>query len=165
MNKICTDIYQSKKIIGLGIDVNTTDMRWQNNEFQIGFNDDGIPAWSLSALLKIAPSGKILLHDKVSGKYKCISPDGTTKFKLDYEPLIILNKNNVICIKDGYRLYSYDDRKKEYSYLSTMHHYNIMHRQKQSTCLRDLNRSFHFHQFQTPMSEAGSPFRSGCHNT
>ncbi len=56
-----------------------------------------------------------------------MSPDGTTKFKLDYEPLIILNKNNVICIKDGYRLYSYDDRKKEYSFLSTIHHYHIMY--------------------------------------
>ena len=55
MNKICTDIYQSKKFIGLGIDVNTADMRWQNNEFQIGFNDDGIPAWSLSALLELIP--------------------------------------------------------------------------------------------------------------
>ena len=63
----------------------------------------------------------------LSGKYKCISPDGTTKFKLDYEPLIILNKNNVICIKDDYRLYSYDDRKKEYSFLSIMPHYHIMY--------------------------------------
>ena len=54
--KICTSIKQSKKLIELGIDRNTADMCWQNNEFPIGFNDDdAIPAWSLSALLKMLP--------------------------------------------------------------------------------------------------------------
>lgn len=54
MNKICTSIEQSQKLIDLGIDVSTADMCWQNNEFPIGFNDDdAIPAWSLSALLDI----------------------------------------------------------------------------------------------------------------
>lgn len=52
MNKICTSIEQSQKLIKLGIDVNTADMCWQNNEFPIGFNDDdAVPAWSLAALL------------------------------------------------------------------------------------------------------------------
>lgn len=73
MNKICTDIYQSKKFIDFGIDVNTADMRWQNNEFQIGFNDDGIPCWSLSALLELIPAGNILLRDALSKNYKCIN--------------------------------------------------------------------------------------------
>ena len=46
MNKICTSIEQSQKLIKLGIDVNTADMCWQNNEFPIGFNDDdAVPAW------------------------------------------------------------------------------------------------------------------------
>lgn len=56
MNKICTSIEQSKKLIELGIDVSTADMCWQNNEFPIGFNDDdAVPAWSLSALLELIP--------------------------------------------------------------------------------------------------------------
>lgn len=40
MSKICTNIFQSKKLIELEIDINTTDMCWQNNVFSIGFNDD-----------------------------------------------------------------------------------------------------------------------------
>lgn len=57
MNKICTSIEQSKKLIELGIDVNTADMCWQNNEFPIGFNDDNaVPAWSLAALLGVIPN-------------------------------------------------------------------------------------------------------------
>lgn len=57
MNKICTSINQSKKLIELGIDINTADMCWQNNEFPIGFNDEeGVPAWSLSALLGLMPT-------------------------------------------------------------------------------------------------------------
>ena len=56
MNKICTTIEQSKKLIELGIDVNTADMCWQNNEFPIGFyDDDAVPAWSLTALLGLMP--------------------------------------------------------------------------------------------------------------
>lgn len=52
--KICTTIGQSQKLIELGIDRNTADMCWQNNEFPVGFNDeDAVPAWSLSALLEL----------------------------------------------------------------------------------------------------------------
>lgn len=73
MNKICTDIPQSKKLIELGIDVKTADMCWQNNEFPIGFNDeDAIPAWSLSALLELIPDiieDYVLRIDKVYGEY------------------------------------------------------------------------------------------------
>lgn len=61
MNKICTSIEQSKKLIELGIDVNTADMCWQNNEFPIGFNDDdAFPAWSLSILFKMLPKSAYL---------------------------------------------------------------------------------------------------------
>lgn len=68
-NKICTSIEQSKKLIELGIDVNIADMYWEYDTFQKfyrlelfedGFpktiTKDDIPAWSLSALLKIIPS-------------------------------------------------------------------------------------------------------------
>ncbi len=67
MNKICTSIEQSQKLIELGIDANTADMDYiqfandpkvydcviniYNNEHE----DDCIPAWSLSALLELIP--------------------------------------------------------------------------------------------------------------
>jgi len=68
MNKICTDIEQSKKLIELGIDVNSADIHWQYIEedngqlqwfyfpkdFSINENES-IPAWSFSALLELIP--------------------------------------------------------------------------------------------------------------
>ena len=66
MNKICTSLEQSKKLIELGIDVNTADMiyYWFGDfelndewyELHLGtnrVNDKDIPAWSLSALIDI----------------------------------------------------------------------------------------------------------------
>ena len=66
MNKICTDIEQSKKLLELGIDVKTADMFWDtlfakkpeaqvNNHHFIDEYDDEhrVPAWSLYALLDI----------------------------------------------------------------------------------------------------------------
>ena len=85
MNKICTSIEQSKKLIELGIDVNTADMLWTydfvvndinglnviSDNFKPEEND--IPAWSLSALLELIPAGNILLRDALSKNYKCIN--------------------------------------------------------------------------------------------
>ena len=67
MSKICTDINQSKKLLELGIDVNTADMWYQHIGYSITDgkekptyfpmvirdwkSDDDIPAWSLTALL------------------------------------------------------------------------------------------------------------------
>lgn len=80
MNKICTSIEQSIKLIELGIDINTADMYWfvpadDEGEFDekvnviynkadyclfekvMDFNDTPyIPAWSLSALLELIPN-------------------------------------------------------------------------------------------------------------
>lgn len=67
MNKICTSLEQSKKLIELGIDINTADMLWTydftvndinglnviSNHFKPEEND--VPAWSLSALLELIP--------------------------------------------------------------------------------------------------------------
>ncbi len=68
MNKICTSIEQSLKIIELGIDINTADMYYPN---RVGSNNYPLPieckrglpllsqeiqAWSLSALMKLLPS-------------------------------------------------------------------------------------------------------------
>lgn len=83
MNKICTDISQSEKLIELGIDPNTADMYWwaTSKRYYIEAMDDGdfneaeehIRAWSLTALLGLIPPGNILLRDALSGKYKCIN--------------------------------------------------------------------------------------------
>ena len=85
MNKICTSIDQSKKLIELGIDVNTADIHymyrhWEIDENTIGSQSDAsigfdsdfyygadngktyhyIPSWSLSALLELIPSNVFL---------------------------------------------------------------------------------------------------------
>lgn len=66
MNKICTDILQSKKLIELGIDVQTADMYWwaTSLRYYIEAMDDGdfneaeghVPAWSLTALIELIPT-------------------------------------------------------------------------------------------------------------
>ena len=66
MNKICTDVSQSKKLLDLGIDVNTADFHWFNNILMLSFDKvakahydkteyEYIPAWSLRALLELMP--------------------------------------------------------------------------------------------------------------
>lgn len=72
MNKICTTIEQSKKLIELGIDVETADMSYQHfipdvyiPQLYEQDEEDDIPAWSLAALLDLLPSviirnGKIM---------------------------------------------------------------------------------------------------------
>jgi hypothetical protein len=65
MIKTCTDLQQSKKLIELGIDVNTADMYWQDIggvtilTFEIiGVDtpkDSVIPAWSFTALFELIP--------------------------------------------------------------------------------------------------------------
>ena len=65
MNKICTSLEQTKKLIELGIDVNTADMHYvlidcDKEIYYIGLvNYIGIlphhPAWSLTALLGVIP--------------------------------------------------------------------------------------------------------------
>lgn len=69
MNKICTSIEQSQKLLELGVDIYTADMFWKNgvsDKYIQCFNpfvgcgtdidyDYDVPAWSLSALLRILP--------------------------------------------------------------------------------------------------------------
>ena len=66
MNKICTTIEQSKKLVELGIDVNTADMKWFNGVLMLHFDKEAkenydktkyeyIPSWSLSTLLELTP--------------------------------------------------------------------------------------------------------------
>ena len=75
MNKICTLIEESLKLIELGIDVNTADMYYPN---RVGGHNYPLPieckrglpllsqeiyAWSLSALLALIPD-KIVVYDE-----------------------------------------------------------------------------------------------------
>ena len=67
MNKICTSLEQSQKLVELGIDIETADMCYINEKPNIGFlsNEyemfgdnilsDYYPAWSLTALLSLMP--------------------------------------------------------------------------------------------------------------
>jgi len=79
MNKICTSLEQSKKLIELGVDVDTSDMVYLRSYFEdegeynllvgsyhegymekddgtlIQIFDEHIPAWSLAALIDILP--------------------------------------------------------------------------------------------------------------
>lgn len=81
MNKICTSLEQSKKLLELGIDVKTADMFWDtlfakkpeaqvNNHHFIDEYDDEhrVPAWSLIALFKLLPSE--FTTENEFGKYK-----------------------------------------------------------------------------------------------
>ena len=82
MTKICTSIEQSKKLLELGIDVNTADMFYRDNGIDVKLmwehNAPKVesPCWSLSALLDIVPSktgtASILIRDSRTGKYKCV---------------------------------------------------------------------------------------------
>ena len=87
MNKICTSIEQSKKLMELGINVNTADMMWEYNpdkeaywnkptiipiDDYIFVND--IPAWSLSALLEVLPNCTDIVKEEADAeneKYMC----------------------------------------------------------------------------------------------
>lgn len=61
MNKICTSLEQSKKLIELGIDRKSSDMYyWCGEDIRIGgymAQDEelDIPCWSLTALLDVYP--------------------------------------------------------------------------------------------------------------
>ena len=64
MAKICTSIEQSKKLIELGVDVNTADMYYDVNSYGIQSKPEvaigkvwskDIPAWSLTALIGLMP--------------------------------------------------------------------------------------------------------------
>lgn len=73
--KICTSLEQSKKLMELGIDINTADMHYSTwtilnegeyilspnqgetiEELQEDYGNQVIPAWSLSALLRLMPN-------------------------------------------------------------------------------------------------------------
>lgn len=82
MNIICTTIEQSRRLIDLGIDINTSDMHHvlidtDEDKYDVGIGKyigilPSCPAWSLEALLKQLPS-----EFTEEGKYS------TTKYVID----------------------------------------------------------------------------------
>lgn len=64
-HKIATSVEQSKKLLELGIDKNTSDMYyWCGEDLRIGGrkaqdDDYDVPAWSLTALLEMLPNDTI----------------------------------------------------------------------------------------------------------
>ena len=93
MNKICTTIEQSKRLIELGIDINTADMFWLTTDkprLHVLVEDlenysrwDCMPAWSLTAL-----SNFILpyIMDNDGNNYRInISMDGLNRWIAYYK--------------------------------------------------------------------------------
>ncbi len=68
MNKICTSLEQSQRLIELGIDVNTADMIYNVLGESYVRHDTPIdkyhtPAWSLSALLELMYNNSYILRN------------------------------------------------------------------------------------------------------
>jgi len=119
MNKICTSLEQSKKLIKLGIDLKTADMYWHKKfDGTLSLRADNLmvkldtPCWSLAALLGTMPSvikrkGKrMFLTLEKAGAYNLYykSPDRldelweTKEEPVDacYEMIELLHKENLI---------------------------------------------------------------------
>lgn len=74
MNKICTSLEQSQKLIELRIDRNTADMYYTSEHSTPSIMTEAksdyssyVPAWSLSALLELIPS--VICLSNHEGKY------------------------------------------------------------------------------------------------
>ena len=100
MNKICTTIEQSKKLLELGIDVNTADMCWSifktswgeriytivaypmlpNQEKGIEKIHEDLPAWSLTALFGFLPEHTQVPSSLKQNKYVYNFHNGIVEF-------------------------------------------------------------------------------------
>lgn len=103
MNKICTSLEQSKKLIELGVDVNTADMIYLYNDImdryiepaiirEFEFISNTLPAWSLSALLELMPE-RIKIGEELS--FCLASKKSSTGFSFGY------NLNGSTIVKDN----------------------------------------------------------------
>ena len=90
--KICTSIEQSKKLIALGIDVNTADMYYDCNSDDIQDKPEvavgtvwskDIPAWSLAALIELLPNKIVVNNEKYFLHF--------TKNKVEYVGIVTCN--------------------------------------------------------------------------
>lgn len=125
MNKICTSLEQSKKLIELGIDINTADMLWTYDFTVNDINclnviskhlkpeENDIPAWSLAALLNIIPKrikdfnilqiaiaekDFSIWYDEIGYGVNTELPDITMEFSVDacYEMIIKLHEQRIL---------------------------------------------------------------------
>ena len=79
MARIATSIEESKRLLGLGIDPNTADMRWYREQKWFPYelqpypynesiitdgNESMKPAWSLGALLDLCPYDREVYFDR-----------------------------------------------------------------------------------------------------
>lgn len=120
--KICTDINQSKKLIKLGIDINSADMRYgyiapydfsdrmydggydevpypkdfllKNPNFSANEYDRELPAWSLSALLNLLPKLYEFENDPDDGGCQPILCKGwdNNQWHIVYRPSIYITE-------------------------------------------------------------------------
>ena len=75
--------------------------RYANYIVQNFSSYETIPCWSLTALLDVLPTGKVLLHDKVNRGYKCICNNIDTYYSNNpvdacYEMIIKLHEQNLL---------------------------------------------------------------------
>lgn len=107
MNKICTSIEQSKKLLELGIDRKTSDLYyWCGSDLRIGgyrAQDEelDIPAWSLTALLELIPNWHMQTQDNGIGiLYGCKKEikiiEGETPLDAAFQMVVWLKENNKI---------------------------------------------------------------------
>ena len=98
--KICTSIEQSKKLLELGVDVNTADMIYNILGEPYVRNDTPIdeyhtPAWSLVALLKLIPNCILF------GCKECIKIiDADTPIDAAFEMVVWLKENDKLWHKN-----------------------------------------------------------------
>lgn len=94
MNKICTTIEQSKKLIELGISTDTADMYWwtHSKRYYREAMDDGdfnkesdIPAWSLTALFEILPNDEVTSTTVTRGGWNIEPPKYLDIWFAEYE--------------------------------------------------------------------------------
>lgn len=111
MNKICTSIEQSQKLIELGIDVKTADMVWTYDfvvndinglnviSEQLRPEENDIPAWSLPALMNLFDDKAGLAKDYGlwfcydNGKSHC-SKHFDNSVDAAFEMIVWLKENN-----------------------------------------------------------------------
>lgn len=122
MDKICTTIEQSKKLIELEIDVKTADMIYQpimdiDSMNNVGFdktplcfpfnevkecNIQYLPAWSFTALINVLPQGTRLLKSATDEMYHCDCPKGNINKWFDnpvdaaFDMVVYLKENNLL---------------------------------------------------------------------
>lgn len=107
--KSFTDKEQSKKLAEI-LPIESADMRyapfrdthpWVWDEEVKLLENGATSCWSLAALLDTLPSGKVLIHDKDTFKYKCICKNIDTNFYDNgvdacYEMILKLKENNLL---------------------------------------------------------------------